>query len=461
MVNLKKARKLNAISLFSITDKFVYARIFTKMTDKITSGKIIYVLLDGVGDLPHIDLNNLTPLDVAQTPNMDELAQNGCMGDTITVREGVAPQSDIAVFNMLGYSFENKDYVGRGVIETIGSDIDFRNGDLALRGNFATIDDRSQIIDRRAGRNVTTTEAQRVCRTLTEQIKFSNSKISCIIKPTIAHRLIVRFRHEGLAFSEKITNTDPAYLKINGIGIVNQAAEEMRLVDSRPEDSTQAALISAKTINEFSKQVLRILRFHPINENRNKVGKPPMNAILLRDAGNKLPEIEAIKMKYNLDAAAVVDMPVEIGISRILGMKVLQVKKTSDYKSKALTIAENLYKKDCVYVHLKGPDEFGHDGDALGKKKSIEEIDRSFFGPLREHLDAGLEPLIIVSADHSTPCIKRAHSADPVPVLLSGNMVKKDGSRRFTEKYGSVGSLGRLKGSSVLRIALDSLKQSN
>jgi 2,3-bisphosphoglycerate-independent phosphoglycerate mutase len=110
---------------------------------------------------------------------------------------------------------------------------------------------------------------------------------------------------------------------------------------------------------------------------------------------------------------------------------------------------------------LKGPDEFGHDGDPLGKKKSIEDIDRFFFGPLRDGLSPESDSLIIISSDHSTPCIKRAHSADPVPVLFSGNMVKKDGSRRFTEKYASVGSLGRLKGSCVLRIALERLNQSS
>jgi len=445
----------------STKDKFAYALIHAKMKKGTFDARIVYVLLDGVGDLPHIDLNNSTPLDAAHTPNMDELAQNGCMGETITVKEGLAPQSDIAVFNMLGYSFQNNDYVGRGVIESIGCEIDFRNGDLALRGNFATIDDQSRIIDRRAGRTIASAEADSVCRTLTEQLKFSDSEISFVIKPTIAHRLIVRFRHKSKSFSDKITNTDPAYLKMNGIGIVNPAAGVVHLAESQPEDSTQAALISAKTINEFSDQAKNILKFHPVNAQRKNAGMPTMNAILLRDAGNKLPEIEPIKKKYNLETAAVVDMPVEIGISRILGMRVLKTSDTSDYKSKAMIVAKNLNQTGCVYIHLKGPDEFGHDGDPLGKKKSIEDIDKFFFGPLRDGLTPDTDSLIIISADHSTPCVKRAHSADPVPVLFSGNMVKKDGSKRFTEKYGSIGSLGRLKGSNVLKVALERLNQSN
>ena len=428
------------------------------MTKSTSSAKIVYVLLDGVGDLPHKDLNNLTPLDAAQTPNLDRLAQNGCMGRTITVREGIAPQSDVAVFSMLGYSFENDHYVGRGVVEAIGCDIEFHNGDLALRGNFATIDAHSRIIDRRAGRNIAAYEAESICRTLTERLKFDSPGISCVIKPTIAHRLIVRFSHKNFRFSDKITNTDPAYSKIQGIGVVNQTAEEIRLVESQPEDSSKAAIVSAKTVNEFSNQVVNVLKDHPINERRKKAGKPIINAVLLRDAGNKLPRLEPISTKYNLETAAVVDMPVEIGISRILGMEILQVKESNDYKTKALVVAEKLRNTGCcVYIHLKGPDEFGHDGDAIGKKKSIEEIDRSFFGSLRDYLSAEMEPLIIVSADHSTPCIKKAHSADPVPVLFSGRKVKKDGSKRFTEKYGLIGSLGQLKGSTVLEIALSSI----
>ena len=101
--------------------------------------KVIYLLLDGIGDLPHPSLNGSTPLQAAYTPSLDSLASRGSMGRVISVGKGIAPQSDIAVFNMLGYSFENGNYMGRGVIEALGTDIDFKEGDLALRGNFATI----------------------------------------------------------------------------------------------------------------------------------------------------------------------------------------------------------------------------------------------------------------------------------------------------------------------------------
>src|SRR5690349_12788749 len=141
---------------------------------------MIYVLLDGVGDLPHPDLKGLTPLSYAKTPNLDRLARNGSIGEVISVGKGIAPQSDIAVFNMLGYRFENVQYVGRGVIEAIGVGVDFKSGDLALRGNFATVNDERIITDRRAGRKISrseehTSELQSrrdlVCRLLLEKKK--------------------------------------------------------------------------------------------------------------------------------------------------------------------------------------------------------------------------------------------------------------------------------------------------
>jgi 2,3-bisphosphoglycerate-independent phosphoglycerate mutase len=415
--------------------------------------KLVYVLIDGVSDLPNPNLNELTPLDAAYTPNMDYLAKNGCMGEVITVGEGIAPQSDIAVFNMLGYNFRDTSYVGRGVIESIGSGIDFRDGDLALRGNFATVDDKLQIVDRRAGRNIQQAEANDICRTLLEEIKFSDSGVSFVIKPTIAHRVSVRFRHATLKFSDKISNTDPAYDKVDGVGIAKADLGHFHLEKSYAEEPTESAAVAAKTVNEFSEQVIKLLRDHPINRRRVSSGKASMNAILLRDSGNAIPKLQSIKKKYNMNIASIVDMPVEIGISKVLDMKTLEAGNINDYEGKAIVVLDNLGDNDGIYVHIKGPDEFGHDGDALGKKRSIEEIDRLFFGTLREGLEN--EGQIIISADHSTPCIKKTHSADPVPLLFSGDVFQKDSSTRFTEKNASRGRMGRMMGSTVLRTAID------
>jgi len=143
---------------------------------------MIYVLLDGVGDLPHPDLDGKTPLEAANTPTLDKIASNGVIGEVISVGKGIAPESDIAVFNMLGYKFDHAEYVGRGVIEAIGIGIDFKDGDLALRGNYSTLDEENVIIDRRAGRNIEKQDADGIAKEIEEKINFSNTDTSVVVQ---------------------------------------------------------------------------------------------------------------------------------------------------------------------------------------------------------------------------------------------------------------------------------------
>jgi 2,3-bisphosphoglycerate-independent phosphoglycerate mutase len=420
--------------------------------------KLIYVLLDGIGDLPHPLLGNSTPLQVAHTPNLDKLASNGCMGNVISVGKGIAPQSDIAVFNMLGYTFRDGSYVGRGVIESIGCNIDFHEGDLALRGNFATIAEDLHLVDRRAGRHISREEAQTICETLRQRIIFTDSDASVVIEPTIAHRVIIRLRHSRLRLSENITNTDPAYDKINGIGIAKATSDEMIMQKSVAQDETENSKLAATLVNEFTDQVIQLLKNHPVNEERIKAGKSPMNAILLRDPGSRYPKLDPIGKKYSVKVASMVDMPVEIGISKVLGMKAFEAGGLNDYERKAALAARIIEDFGILYVHIKGPDEFGHDGDAKGKTKNIEEIDNRFFGNLLDSLKVD-DPTLVVSGDHSTPCIDKAHTDDPVPLLISGNRVMKDNSARFTESCASKGKLGLLMGACVLDTAINIVRK--
>ncbi len=421
---------------------------------KRNGAKIVYVLLDGVGDLPHPSLNGLTPLEAAYTPNLDFLARNGAMGRVISVGKGIAPQSDIAVFNMLGYSFREGGYVGRGVIESIGCNIDFKDGDLALRGNFATVDETNRITDRRAGRVISSEEAKAVCKTLSENLRFSDPDASVALEPTVAHRVVIRLRHKKMKLSDKITNTDPAYDKVEGMGIAKSATGDIFVQKSEAQEDTVEAKTGAQMLNEFTGQVIRLLKDHPVNKARVAVGRRPMNCILARDSGNRFPSVQPINEKYGMQMGCIVEMPVEVGISKVLGMKMFEAGSLDDYELKARVAAKSLSKVDTVYVHIKGPDEFGHDGDAKGKKKNLEDIDRRFFGTLMKDLSGIKNRAIVVSGDHSTPCIKKAHSDDPVPLLVSGNNVKQDGSARFTEKYGKKGSLGLLMGAEVLATAI-------
>src|SRR3972149_6842719 len=155
---------------------------------------MVYVLLDGVGDLPHPDLKGKTPL-------------------------------DSAVFNMLGYKFQHDDYVGRGVIEAIGVGTDFKDGDLALRGNFATLNDDGVIIDRRAGRRIEREDALEIAKEIEQHTRFSIPNTSVVVAPTIGHRVTVRIRCDGQPLSSDITNSDPAYSRIAGMGIAKAVTD--------------------------------------------------------------------------------------------------------------------------------------------------------------------------------------------------------------------------------------------
>ena len=417
---------------------------------------MIYVLLDGVGDLPHPDLDGKTPLEAANTPTLDKIASNGAIGEVISVGKGIAPESDIAVFNMLGYKFKHADYVGRGVIEAIGIGIDFKDGDLALRGNYSTLNDEGVIIDRRAGRHIEKADADGVAKEIEEKIQLSPD-ISVVVSPTIGHRVTVRIRNESQKLSSRITNTDPAYSNIGGMGVAKAVGDFLKIEKCLPLEDTDDAKFTANLVNEFSEKSIEIMKESQINKKRQDENKKQLSCILLRDAGNKYPEVIPINEKYNMNFSCIVDMPVEIGISEVLKMKAFEAGGLTDYEEKARVAAKAMETQNAIYVHLKGPDEFGHDGDAIGKMKNIEEIDQRFFKTLVENIDSS-KVAIIISADHSTPCINKGHSDDPVPVVVSGDFIKKDGTTRMTEEQAKKGSIGLLQGAEVVEKSLELIK---
>ncbi|MGY5148001.1 MAG: alkaline phosphatase family protein [Candidatus Nitrosopumilus sp. bin_7KS] len=418
---------------------------------------MIYVLLDGVGDLPHPDLDGKTPLEAANTPTLDKIASNGTIGEVISVGKGIAPESDIAVFNMLGYKFKHADYAGRGVIEAIGIGIDFKDGDLALRGNYSTLNDEGVIIDRRAGRHIEKEDADGIAKEIEEKIKLSSPDVSIVVAPTIGHRVTVRIRKESQKLSSRITNTDPAYSNIGGMGVAKAVGDFLKIEKCLPLEDTEESKFTANLVNEFSDKSIEIMKNSQINKKRQEENKKQLSCILLRDAGNKYPDVIPINEKYEMNFSCIVDMPVELGISEVLKMKAFEAGGLTDYEEKARVAAKAMETQNSIYVHLKGPDEFGHDGDAIGKMKNIEEIDQRFFKTLVENIDSS-KVAIIISADHSTPCINKGHSDDPVPILVSGDFIKNDGTTRMTEEQAKKGSIGLLQGAEVVSKALELIK---
>jgi len=421
--------------------------------------KLIYVIIDGMGDLPIKELGDKTPLEVAETPNMDLLAKNGKTGLMYTVEKGVAPESDVAVISILGYD-PFKYSTGRGVLEAIGAGLTVNDGDLVLRCNFATLGRGKEIIDRRVGRNLTMEEATDLSKAANEKVKLESYPVDFEFKSTLGHRAVLVVKSRKKPLSSNITNTDPAYSRVEGLGIA-EAKAEMLLKKCEPMDKTEEAKASANLVNEFTEKSHKVWDKHETNKRRAAEGKLKANVILTRDAGHLLPKFFSINEKYSVRFVSLTDMPVEKGISRLVGMHTVVIppptqdlKKDCELRVKQLLGLLSDY--DCFYIHIKGPDEPGHDGDFNLKVNTISIIDKYFFGKLLPNLRAE-EFVVCVTSDHSTPCELKAHSDDPVPVLISGDKIKADNLTKFSEKECKNGSLGILNRGTELMPKLISL----
>jgi len=416
--------------------------------------KILYIVLDGLGDLPIPELNNKTPLEAALTPNMDRLAQSGKTGIVYPVGRGIAPESDIAVISLLGYD-AYKYYTGRGPLESFAEGLSVNDGDAAFRVNFATVaQDGKTIKDRRVGRNLTTEEAAALAREINSKVTLSSATFE--FKGTIGHRgiLVMRGMHQKL--SGWITNTDPAYGREGVFGVAKEKFENMVSVSSAMPgyENDLAAKEAAKLLNEFTEKSIKVLNDAAINKKRVSEGKMPGNLILSRDAGDHLPKFPPISSIFNLKFGSFVQMPVEKGIALLTGIDIIDVPQPTghldvDYPVWAKIALDSIQKYDGIYVHIKGPDEPAHDGDFQKKKESIEAIDKYFFSSLLPKLDIA-NTIVAITADHSTVCAIKAHTADPVPLLVCGGNIKPDGTMSFSEKAAKLGSVGELKGVDIM-----------
>jgi 2,3-bisphosphoglycerate-independent phosphoglycerate mutase len=414
---------------------------------------IILAVLDGASDRP--EAGQKTPLEAASTPNLDALVRRGSLGSLYTVGKGIAPESDAGVFSLLGYDPLHI-HLSRGVVEAIGAGVDFHDGDLALRAGFATAEG-AKLVDRRAGRNLSTEEARQLAITVNSEVKMKNGT-RFQFEATVGHRAVVVFRTNGHKFSSEISNFDPAYVRTGKISIAQPGAKEYEIPKCDSLDDSDEAIRSAALVNEFGFKTRQVLDAHPVNEQRRAQSKKPANFILMRDAGTTKPRVQSFREKWSLNAAMIADLPAELGIGRLLDMEVREMPpgtSIEDYRKRAELVLRLAGEYDFVYVHLKGPDEPGHDGLYELKKQRIEEIDEGFFTHLR--MAAKLQRTVLcVTCDHSTPWKDKGHSDDPVPVLVAGGSMKPDSSSRFTETNASLGHFEKMDRGSML---LPRLKQ--
>jgi 2,3-bisphosphoglycerate-independent phosphoglycerate mutase len=413
---------------------------------------IIMAVLDGASDRPG---DGKTPLEAAATPNLDTLTRRGALGSMYTVGKEIAPESDAGVFSLLGYD-PLRIHLSRGVVESIGAGVEFHDGDLALRAGFATVDE-DKLVDRRAGRNLSTEEARKLAKAVNSEVKLKNGT-RFQFEATVGHRAVMLFRANGDKFSSEISNFDPAYVRTGNISIAQPGGKEYDIPKCDPLEDSDEAVKSAALVNEFGFKARQVLDPHPVNQQRRAQGKKPANFILMRDAGTTKPTVQSFREKWGLKAGMIADLPAELGIGRLLGMDVRDIPpgtSLDEYRKRAELVLRLAGEYDFVYVHLKGPDEPGHDGLYDLKKQRIEEIDGGFFSHLR--MAAKLRRTVLcVTCDHSTPWRDEGHGDDPVPVLVAGGSVKPDGSSRFTETNASSGHFEKMELGSML---LPRLKQ--
>jgi 2,3-bisphosphoglycerate-independent phosphoglycerate mutase len=402
-------------------------------------GKVLLVVLDGLGDRP---INGRTPLSTAKTPNMNRLSEIGINGIMDTISPGIRPGSDTGHLSLLGYD-PYKYYTGRGPIEAAGAGIDVKPGDVAFRINFGTVEGRGSVfdkvvVDRRAGRISDTDELEKAIINGVDLKKFN---VEFIFRRGSGHRGALVLRGEKL--SDRITDTDP-----------HKIGEKVR--KCIPLDDSEEAKRTAEIVNEFMEQSHAILENHPVNEDRAKKGLPKANVILIRGVG-KCPHIPSFESMHGMKLAVIAGTTLIKGIGRLLKGYVPDVagatgSKNTNLKNKVKAALEALRDYDFVLLHIKATDEFGHDGDFDGKKEFIEKVDEAIEPLLNVDLR---DVCLIVTADHSTPVSVKEHTGDPVPVIIAHEGVRVDDVREFSEFEAYKGGLCRINGMGLFRTALD------
>ncbi|MBS3817216.1 MAG: 2,3-bisphosphoglycerate-independent phosphoglycerate mutase [Candidatus Thermoplasmatota archaeon] len=395
------------------------------------AASILMLIMDGVGDRAVEELDGQTPLEAAETPNLDHIAKFGENGLMDTISPGIRPGSDTGHLSLLGYDpFEV--YRGRGPFEAAGAGLSLEPEDVAFRCNFATEKD-GIVVDRRAGRIKERRDE------LAEAVQEIDIGVDFQFKETIEHRCVLVLKSGGLGGD--VSDIDPHEPD-------SEFQEAVPLVDSEENKRT------ANILNDFTKKSSEVLSDHPVNEEREKEGKPPANIILPR-GGGKVPELKGLKEKEGLNGAAISGIALVRGVCALAGMDLIDIEgATGGIETDTEGIVEGaltaLKDHDFVLVNIKGPDIAGHDGRPHQKIDIIEKID-SALEPLRDIEDT----YVAITGDHSTPVTIKDHSGDPLPLTIKGKDVRTDGVQEFHERACSRGGLHRIRGSNLLDILKD------
>jgi len=377
-------------------------------------------------------LKNQTPLEAAKTPNLDFLAKNGISGLVLPwLEKGKLPTSEDTHLALFGYDPKIAN-PGRGVLEVLGTGQEILPGDVCLRGNFATVDKKMKILDRRAGR-IENTEPliEAISNIKIEGVKF-------LIKKAFSHRIGIVMRGQNL--SPEISDGDP-----KKVGVMPKKIKPFK----------KSAKFTAKVLNEFLEKAHLILKNHPLNKERIKKGLLPANFLLVRGAG-EMRKIPSFKERYNLRACCIAGGTLYKGIGKYLGMDLIEVEganglPNTNLKGKFLTAKKALKNYDFLFLHIKAADNLAEDGNFFGKKEFIEKLDNNL-GPMIKLKNV----LFIVTGDHSTSSLQKNHCKNPNPILIFGSKKNgSDASLKFSERECQKGKLGKIKQIDLMKKILE------
>ncbi|MFN8474949.1 MAG: 2,3-bisphosphoglycerate-independent phosphoglycerate mutase [Anaerolineae bacterium] len=375
--------------------------------------KIVLLVMDGLGGLPFVP-GGPTELEAAQTPNIDRIAPESVMGLSLPVAPGVTPGSGPGHLGLFGYD-PLKYLVGRGALEAVGIGMDIQEGDVAFRGNFATIDAAGNITDRRAGR-IATEEAEKRVKIL-QGIQVPG--IETAVEEVREYRFVLRLRGPNL--SPELAETDPQATGVPPLAV--------KALDPK-------AQYTADLTNQWIAKAKEALK-----------DQAPANMVMLRGAAGD-PALPKYADVFGLRAAAIAVYPMYRGVASLVGMDVLKPLATKTSEEIAL-MRENWAKYDFFFMHVKYTDSRGEDGNFDAKVKIIEEADSVVPDIL------ALKPdVLVITGDHSTPAALRSHSWHPVPLLIWAKTARPDGYPRWFERQCRAGGLGHVMAADIMPLAM-------
>lgn len=389
--------------------------LYSELTLK-TNAKLVLLVLDGVGDVATREQGYLTPLEAAATPNLDALAKDSAQGRMIPVAPGITPGSGPGHLGLFGYD-PLEFQVGRGVIEALGLGLELRAGDVAARANFCSLDAKGIVTDRRAGR-IDTAVCEELVALLSQKIKKVGDA-EVIIKAGKGHRFVVVFRGKGL--EGPLSDADPHR---EGLPVPQAAPVNPKSVKAKK---------AAKLVAGFYQAALPLL-----------AQKKPANGFLMRGIAHQ-PEIPLFQDRYGLRPACIAVYPMYKGLAQLVGMTKLEGPQTIAQQFERYLAERGNY--DFFFIHFKYTDMYGEDGNFAAKRKAIEEVDAALPILLRQKPD-----VLVITGDHSTPCVMKGHSWHPQPVMLHSAFSGSDKLERFTDTGANAGSLGVFPAKYLIRL---------